>query len=130
MGKLTFFLLIIIGVLPMQGQQAGALVFEGFQKMETGSPMTNYEMNLPVNQVVAIMGGLKDWDGMNDYFNFFGSKLIIESRDNGLDGITYLVLRREDGLNFFDLFPTLKAKFIPSHHIDFMDMERWRKGSD
>jgi hypothetical protein len=130
MEKLTFFLLLVLGALPMQGQQAGAFVIEGFQKMETASPMTNYEINLPVKQVVAIMGGLKDWDGMNDYFNFFGSKLIIESSDIGLDGITYLVLRREDGLNFFDLFPTLRAKFIPSHHIDFMDKESWHKGSD
>ena len=59
------------------------------------------------------MGGLNDWDGMNNYFNLFGSKLIIDSTDRSSDGIQKVVLRREDGRNFFDLFPTVSAKLIP-----------------
>ncbi|WP_273568292.1 hypothetical protein [Maribacter halichondriae] len=34
----------------------------------------------------------------------------------GSEGIQNVVLRREDGRDFFDLFPTVSAKLIPIAH--------------
>jgi len=73
-------------------------------------------VKFPHNNLTLVMGGLNDWDGMNNYFNIFGSKLIVDSSDRGRDGIQNIVLRREDGRNLFELFPTLRAKLIPFNH--------------
>jgi hypothetical protein len=65
------------------------------------------------DKVIAVMGGLNDWDGANNYFNFFGSKVIIEKMDKTSYGSTTLVLRREDGKKFYGLYPIMKAEVIP-----------------
>ncbi|MFS4415942.1 hypothetical protein [Maribacter sp. 2307ULW6-5] len=70
------------------------------------------------NKVVAVMGGLNDWDGANNYFNFFGSKVIIERKDIASNGNTHLVLRREDGKNFYGLYPILNAEIVPASSRD------------
>lgn len=62
---------------------------------------------------VLIMGGLNDWDGMNNYFNIYGGKVIIQNKDIASNGITNLVLRREDGKNFFGIYPSLMAEITP-----------------
>jgi hypothetical protein len=62
--------------------------------------------------IVAVMGGLNDWDGMNNYFNVYGSKVIIQSKDVAYNGIINITLRREDGRNFFGLYPTIRAQLL------------------
>ena len=86
-------------------------------------PETSYGEIRPLiefrnQKVVAIMGGLNDWDGMNNYFNIYGSKVIVQSRDISSNGIIYLVLRREDGDNFFGQYPTLRAEVIPHETLN------------
>lgn len=73
---------------------------------------------VPNNQFVAIQGGLNDWDGANNYFNLFGAKVIVEERDITNTGTVRLVLRREDGRNFYGLYPILNAELYP---LEFHD---------
>lgn len=94
-------------------QQTGLLVLDDYQKIETSYASTTHEIQLPAEEVMAIMGGLNDWDGMNNYFNIFGSKLIVERMDVNSDGSKQLTLRREDGRDFYNLFQTITAKLIP-----------------
>ncbi len=93
--------------------QQHVLLVDAYQEAEATNSSGSIFIKLPSKQVMPIVGGLNDWDGMNNYLNVFGSKLIIERKDIGSDGVTHLILRREDGLNFFDLFPTLKARLVP-----------------
>ena len=67
--------------------------------------------------VVAVMGGLDDWDGMNNYFNVYGSKVFIESKDITYNGIINITLRREDGKNFYGIYPTIRAQ-LANYEID------------
>lgn len=94
-------------------QQTGLFVLDDYQKIETSYASTTHEIQLPAEEVMAIMGGLNDWDGMNNYFNIFGSKLIVERMDVNSDGSKQLTLRREDGRDFYNLFQTITAKLIP-----------------
>ncbi|WP_299530911.1 hypothetical protein [Ulvibacterium sp.] len=94
-------------------QQTGLLILDDYQKIETSYASTIHEIQLPAEEVMAIMGGLNDWDGMNNYFNIFGSKLIVERMDINSDGSKQLTLRREDGRDFYNLFQTITAKLIP-----------------
>ncbi|MEM9142897.1 MAG: hypothetical protein AAGA86_07915 [Bacteroidota bacterium] len=94
-------------------QQSGILAFDDYQPVRTSFASSVHEIQLPAEDVLAIMGGLNDWDGMNNYFNIFGSKLIVERMDQNNDGSKLVVLRREDGKDFYNLFPTLTARLIP-----------------
>ena len=110
-------LLLFIGIFAPffmgSAQQTGLLVLDDYQKIETSYASTIHEIQLPAEEVMAIMGGLNDWDGMNNYFNIFGSKLIVERMDINSDGSKQLTLRREDGRDFYNLFQTITAKLIP-----------------
>jgi len=113
-SKNIIFFLVLIGVgYTSTAQQTGLLVLDDYQRIETSQSASTYEIQLPAEDVLALMGGLNDWDGMNNYFNIFGSKLIVERIDIKRDGSKHLTLRREDGRNFYDLFPTITAKLVP-----------------
>lgn len=114
--KTKLYILLIGIVAPFflgSAQQTGLLILDEYQKIETSFASTTHEIKLPAEEVMAIMGGLNDWDGMNNYFNIFGSKLIVERMDVNNDGSRQLTLRREDGRDFFNLFQTITAKLVP-----------------
>lgn len=92
--------------------------FDDYQIVEDSSTSLKMQMKFPFKDMVVVMGGLNDLDGMNNYFNIFGSKLIIEKLDITSNGTHRLLLRREDGRNFYDLFPTLIAKIIPISSVE------------
>ncbi|WP_282162042.1 hypothetical protein [Ulvibacterium marinum] len=109
----TLFIGIIAPFFWGSAQQTGLFVLDDYQKIETSYASTTHEIQLPAEEVMAIMGGLNDWDGMNNYFNIFGSKLIVERMDVNSDGSKQFTLRREDGRDFYNLFQTITAKLIP-----------------
>ena len=111
MNKLLSILFVSI-CFSSSAQELFRLQFDTYQYVESKDGALGSHIKLPNNNATIIMGGLNDWDGMNNYFNLLGSKLIIDSTDRSSDGIQNVVLRREDGRDFFDLFPTVSAKLI------------------
>jgi len=99
-------------------QEQYKISFDDFQLVEDSSTSLKNQMKFPFKDAIIVMGGLNDLDGLNNYFNIFGSKLIIDERGVNSDGSHKLILRREDGRNFFDLFPTLSAKLTPLNIIE------------
>ncbi len=123
MNKLLSILFVSICV-SSSAQELFRLQFDTYQYVESKDGALGSHIKLPNNNATIIMGGLNDWDGMNNYFNLFGSKLIIDSTDRSSDGIQNVVLRREDGRNFFDLFPTVSAKLIPILGVTIDDEDK------
>ncbi len=120
--KKIYTILFVLTVTASSLAQQQMLVVDAFQEVATASNTGSNFIKLPSKKVFPVLGGLNDWDGMNNHINVFGSKLLIESSEIGSDGITRLVLRREDGLDFFQLFPTLKAKLVPMPLVqDYLD---------
>lgn len=114
MKKEITFLIALLSISVSSGQQLVKLKFTPLQ--ESIYPASSNVPQLKFNadpEVVAVMGGLNDWDGMNNYLNIYGSKLIIQERDIASNGVIRIVLRREDGENFYGLYPTLNAEIIP-----------------
>ncbi len=97
------------------GQQL--LVIEPYQKTELSLTASNNIIKLPTKMAFPVVSGLDQWDGLENSIHVFGSRLVIERSEIGLDGITKLTLRREDGLLFFDLFPRLEAQLVPTNTI-------------
>lgn len=103
-----FFLAVHISA-----QETLLLRLHGAQPWEPFHEDMRQDLRSKNNKVVAVMGGLNDWDGANNYFNFFGAKVIIEKMDKTSYGSTTMVLRREDGEKFYGLYPIMNAEIVP-----------------
>lgn len=110
--NIAVLILILVSSM-VYAQDQFLLVFDDYQVVEDPNTSLQNQMRFPTMTSVVVMGGLNDLDGMGNYFNVFGSKLLIDSQKPIRNGEQALVLRREDGRNFYDLFPTLNAKLIP-----------------
>lgn len=113
MKKVIFLIAFVIIPFLAYSQEQYKISFDDFQLVEDSSTSLKNQMKFPFKEAVVVMGGLNDLDGMNNYFNIFGSKLIVQQQGVNSDGSLSLILHREDGRNFFDLFPTLSAKLTP-----------------
>ncbi len=116
MKHLYLFLLIVLFPIVCAAQELYHISFEQNQTTIHTPQINTNEIVFPVNGSTVIMGGLNNLDGMGNYLNVYGSKLIVDSLDIAMDGTQHVVLRREDGNNFFNLYPTMKAKLTPVNH--------------
>ena len=90
------------------------LEIEPDQQVERVSGAAGPSVNVPVKSGIVVLDGAYDSEGLGQAIVFNGSRLIIDSMSMGQDGWRYIVLRREDGRDFFDMFPTLRARMIPT----------------
>lgn len=110
MIKMMYTIVTLFVFNSLYGQQLMKMKIIGVGESET--PFSNMIPTIdPKGEtIVAVMGGLNNWDGMNNYFNVYGSKVIIQSREVAYNGIINITLRREDGRNFYGLYPTIRAQ--------------------
>lgn len=118
---MKFILVIVLGIMPLLGfsQEQFILSLDEFQYVENSNTAMQSQMRFPMSEKVIVMGGLDHFDEIGKYFNVYGSKLRVDNLSMGADGTHTVVLRREDGKNFFDLFPKVTARLIPIIHSDF-----------
>lgn len=115
--KHLYFILFVVLLPALCGAQE--LYHISFQQNQIGTytpQITSNEIDLPIKGATVIMGGLNNLDGMGNYLNVYGSKLIVDSLDIATDGTQNVVLRREDGNHFFNLYPTMRATLTPINH--------------
>ncbi|MGB5498725.1 MAG: hypothetical protein WBM77_07325 [Maribacter sp.] len=115
MKNLFLFIVFASCCFHLEAQELFRLRLDTYQYVENNDG-TSGQLKLPNETATVVMGGLNDLDGMNNYFNIFGSKLIVDSLVIGADGVQNVVLRREDGRDIFNLFPTISARLIPIIH--------------
>lgn len=113
--------LLLIGILLLctstHAQQLYEMKIHQTQTLDYQDISNGQLMTLPNTKFTVMMGGLNDWDGLANYFNIYGSKLIVDSLDLKSDGSKHVVLRREDGRKFYDRFATILATLTPVHHL-------------
>ncbi|MFK7811193.1 MAG: hypothetical protein AB8B59_01790 [Maribacter sp.] len=116
MKKILFFILFTIFYSSADAQELFRLELDDYQHVENKDGTIGSQLKFPKGDASVIIGGLNDLDGMNNYFNIFGSKLIIDSLSLNTDGTQKVILRREDGKNFFNVFPKVSATLTPVVH--------------
>jgi len=117
MNKAILLLALLLSPLLGKAQELFHLSFEHKQSSIYSSWDDSNETSFPLKESTIIIGGLNDLDGIGNYFNIYGSKLIVDSLEITSDGTQRVVLRREDGGNFFNLYPTIKAKLTPVRYL-------------
>ncbi len=120
---MKFILITLLAITPFlaHAQEQFILSLDEFQVIEDPSTTLQRQMRFPMSEKVIITGGLDNLDGIGNYFNVFGSKLIVARRKMTSEGAHTVTLRREDGRNFFNLFSTLRGKLIPLTHQGKID---------
>lgn len=117
MNKVILLLALSLSPLLAEAQALYQLSFEHRQTSLNNTWADSNESSFPITASTVIRGGLNGLGGVGDYLNIFGSKLIVDSLDIASDGTQSVVLRREDGGNFFNLYPTIKAKLTPVRYL-------------
>ena len=111
---LYLFVLFLSYGLTAQQPRVFYLEIEPDQQVDRVSGAPGSNISVPVKSGIVVLDGAYDSEGLGQAIVFNGSRLIIDSMSMGQDGWRYIVLRREDGRNFYDMFPTLKARMIPT----------------
>lgn len=104
-----FFLFCFTITLAQTGYQLQSSHFEGTR----GNAETGLILNLPEQEIVQLENHLNTTSGFGWTFNYFGNVLVVEQLDVLSDGTKQLVLRREDGKNFYSNRRTIKAIVRP-----------------
>ena len=118
MARIILFFILLGLSAPARAQQLYEMQIHQFQPLETYNGNSEQLITLPNSKFNVMMGGLNDWDGLANYFNIYGSKLIVDSIDRKSNGSKTVVLRREDGRKFYDRFPTISVTLTPVHQIN------------
>nr|WP_299339000.1 hypothetical protein [Allomuricauda sp.] len=107
-------LLLLIGVsvlcsVALQSQnQPQKIEFEHFTTSR-GDADDNLLLEIPYSQVVVMNNSLNSSSGFGMTLNFHGNMVVVDQIETMPDGRTQVVLRREDGRDFYGYKPTIKA---------------------
>lgn len=82
--------------------------FEHFDESR-GDSDTSQMITLPYEETVLLYNALNSSSGLGPTFNYYGTIVVVDQMNTLPDGTLQLVLRREDGRDFYDFQPTLKA---------------------
>ncbi len=123
--SITLICMVIIAF-TIQAQKLYHIEIETFQESVLANSGSGSDVTVPNQTGVAILGGAYNKEGLGRYLIFNGSRLAIDSMTTGLDGYSYVKLRREDGRNFFNVIPLISAKLIPIERV-YQDQEQNQK---
>lgn len=106
--RFTVFLLLfsVFGSIAQEGTYR--IKFEHFAESR-GDYEPGSLLEIPYSDVVVLNNSLNTSSGFGLTLNFHGNVVVIDQMDVMPDGTTQVVLRREDGRNFYGYKPTIKA---------------------
>ena len=108
--KQTFTLLFLM-ILPffLSAQQGNfQKSFEHFDESR-GDSTTEHILTLPYEETVLLTNSLNSTSGIGPTFNYYGMVVVVDQMNTLPSGDMQLVLRREDGRDFYGFRPTIKA---------------------
>ncbi len=103
-----FFLMVVI--LPCAKAQETEFVksYKHFNESR-GNFESGQIMTLPYEETVQLFNSLNSKSGLSPTFNYYGTVVVVDQMDVLPNGEMQLILRREDGRNFYGYRPTIKA---------------------
>ena len=109
------FTLLILSVFPLiltSQRENFKKTFEHFDESR-GNAANEYILTLPYEETVKLANPLNSQSGLGATFNYYGTVVVVDQMNLLPNGDRQLVLRREDGKNFYGFRPTIKAVLSP-----------------
>ncbi|MEO0572046.1 MAG: hypothetical protein AAF039_10110 [Bacteroidota bacterium] len=104
----TLFFLLIIPYFLLSQHLNFKKSFEHFDESR-GDTTNGYILTLPYEETVVLTNPLNSSSGLGATFNYFGTVIVVDQMNILPNGERQLVLRREDGKDFYGFRPTIKA---------------------
>lgn len=106
--KITLFIILTLPLFLSAQNETFQKSYEHFEESR-GDTDFNPIVTLPYEKVVPMVNPLNSTSGLGPTFNYFGTVVVVDQMNRLPNGNLQLVLRREDGRNFYGFRPTLKA---------------------
>lgn len=112
MRRITICFLIALLTTGLQSQETeGIKRFEHFTESR-GNSDNDLILTLPGQELVRLQQNLNSKSGLGPTFNYFGTVIVVDQVNVLPNGNKQLIIRREDGRNFYGYKPTLKAVLV------------------
>lgn len=108
--KKRLLLLSVLGLLisvPAISQQQ-RITIEHFSESR-GDSESAMLFEVPHSQIVVLNNSLNSRSGFGMTLNLYGNVVVVDQMETMPDGTTQVVLRREDGKDFYGYKPTIRA---------------------
>ncbi len=107
-GTFTLLLLFIMSPVVFAQQTEFVKSYEHFNESR-GNSENSQILTLPYEETVKLFNPLNAKSGLGPTFNYYGTVVVVDQMDILPNGEMQLILRREDGRNFYGYRPTIKA---------------------
>ncbi len=104
----TLLLLLTFPMILSSQQTEFQKSFEHFEESR-GDSATEHILTLPYEETVMLTNSLNSTSGLGPTFNYYGTVVVVDQMNTLPNGEMQLVLRREDGRDFYGFRPTIKA---------------------
>ncbi len=104
----TLFVLLLIPFFLLSQRTNFKKTFEHFDESR-GDTANEYILTLPYEETVVLTNPLNSSSGLGATFNYYGTVVVVDQMNILPSGERQLVLRREDGKDFYGFRPTIKA---------------------
>jgi len=112
MKQLTTLIFILLIISSISAQQSEFVKrFKHFDESR-GDVESGLILTLPYQEMVRLESNLNSNSGLGPSFNYYGTVVIVDHMNILPNGNKQLVLRREDGRNFYGYRATLKAVLV------------------
>ncbi len=99
----TFFITV-----ELQAQQQQRISIEHFSESR-GDSDDALLFEIPYSQIVVLNNSLNSRSGFGMTLNLYGNMVVVDHMETMPEGTTQVVLRREDGKDFYGYKPTIRA---------------------
>lgn len=117
MKQLTTLVLFLLTLQLSLAQQEEAFKKFGHFVESRGDFDSGLILTLPYEERVRLEANLNSNSGLGPTFNYYGTVVVVDQMNVLPNGNKQLVLRREDGRDFYGYRPTLKAILINNSPI-------------
>ncbi len=106
--SITLLFLLIMSPVVFAQQTEFVKSYEHFNESR-GNSENDQILTLPYEETVKLFNPLNSKSGLGATFNYYGTVVVVDQMDILPNGEMQLILRREDGRNFYGYRPTIKA---------------------
>jgi len=120
--RFTLYMLLVAPFIVVAQQSEFQKSFQYFEESR-GNTTTERILTLPYEETVVLINSLNSSSGLGPTFNYYGTVVVVDQMNRLPNGELQLVIRRQDGRDFYGFQPTLKAILSMSSSIDLTNNE-------
>ena len=104
-----FLVLLTLWALPTAMAQERQRINIAHFSESRGDSDESLLLEVPFSQIIVLNNSMNSMSGFGMTLNLYGNVVVVDQMETMPDGTTQVVLRREDGRDFYGYKPTIRA---------------------